>query len=368
MWYKETYNDPTIHEWTKKIQDANQIVDPEEKSDALNDLLVEYFNTFGVGNKEYYDIIYIPLHRAHSDALGPAIEASKIRRQKEREQTGEPELSLSEIETYPEWIAWKERTYGTLSEYDLPYLISGIDKYYNIYKNSIWKTPSFYGDRGKQIVDPDEVEYIKSIYNDLQNRSFEVLGIDKNKLSDKELWKIISVGEFDKTLELVKQISWLPNNDPDAEGAIITFVISPNGISVFAEVADPIPIQVQKQELNKFMNDVDNYIPPEWSKEIKYIEGGDFEAILSGKMDKKIKVYRMMSNIEYEKWLSGEVIPVGKYFALKREYASGTDFGNEGFRDIFTFFVDRMLMSGMDENVVVSSIPLKLEGQSLTAA
>lgn len=143
---------------------------------------------------------------------------------------------------------------------------------------------------------------------------------------------------------------------------ITSFTITPSGISIISEVSEnPMPTQLQKSELNKFINDVNNFFPKDWNKDINYIEGGDFEAILSGKLDKDIKVYRMMSDKEFNNWERGEIIPVGKYFALKREYAVGTDFSGEGFRNVFAFIINRGLLSGGDENVVISNVPLKLK-------
>lgn len=60
-----------------------------------------------------------------------------------------------------------------------------------------------------------------------------------------------------------------------------------------------------------------------------------------------------------------ETIPVGKFFATDRRYAQGTDFGTEGYRDVFKFRVNRESMSGESENVLVSSVPLILNNGKL---
>jgi len=358
MWYSFSQIDENIVKiWIDKLQQAQSIPDVEEREFAINALMLEYFNEFGMGNETYRESIYEPLSKIHQQSITDAL----AREKEKREETGEPELDLRDIYTFPQWIEWAKQNKGSLSEYDLPYLISALNESYSVYSNHVYQIYQ----KHREITDPSEKQFIINLKDSLQNEAFNTLGIDKANLSDPELWKIVSAGDFEKSLELVKRIDWLPQNDPNAEGTLLTFAINHNGIIIIAEVSDPMPVELQKQELEKFMNDVEKFIPNDWNKSINYIDGGDFQDIISGKLDKNIKVYRMMSDEEYESWLKGNIIPKGKYFALRRDLAVGTDFAGEGFKDIFSFVVNRSLMSGAEDNILISDVPLYLKNHQL---
>lgn len=356
MWYNySSISGDIIRNLENRTNDISNIQDPEERMRAILDFELEIFN-LDLSDEEKREIrnnFYPILNNLYKETDKQL-----------REKTGEPDLDFSDIYTFPEWIEWKEKNKG-LGEYDLPYLIKSIEDDYSIYNNKVYynkKRSNYY----MKPVPEDEANFVLSLRENLKRKSFDVLGVNNNDLSDPEKW---DVEVFETTeghvLELTKRIIWLPNNDQDAEGSIITFLASPRGVAIYAEVSDPPPISFQKEELRKFFNDVENNMPKNWNKEIKYAEGADFQSILSGNLDQEIKVYRMMSDEEYNQWRSGEIIPPGKYFATKRQFAQGTDFAEDGFRDIFQFIVNRSLMSGMDENVLINDIPLLLQGRKL---
>lgn len=362
MWYRRIYaniDQNVVQQWANRIEQVKQISDLDAQEQAISQLMQEFFDTsLTEEDFKYYDLIYIPL--------------KELDREVDRAQraiTGEPDLDFNDVYSMKEWMDWKEKTTG-LTQYDLPYLINNLDKSFSMYGGQVWPAWNSYNAQSRQPFPPEEAQFILDFKNELQQKAFHLLGVDKQQLSDPELWKV-SAGEslVDGTsdLELVKHIDWRPNNDPDAEGTLLTFIAREAGVTIFAEVANPMPVSLQRQELSKFMQDL-NSMPENWNREVIFVEGGDFEDILSGKLDQNIRVYRMMSDEEYNFWLRQEVIPVGKYFADKRQYAVGTDFADEGFKEVFSFIVNRALLSGMDVHVFTNDVPLKLEGRHLTPA
>lgn len=353
MWYFSQYNKiddenkDKRKQWEEKINSIYDIQDLEERLDYIYDIMSDFRKS-----EIAYDFDY-------NDIYKKIISITDETKDKIREITGEPEFDFNNIYTFPEWLEWKEKIGGKESaKNNIPYLISELDELYTFYGEDVYYRPTRY-EKSRQI-SQEESEKVLGIKQYLQDKAFNLLNIDINKLSDPESWKAEGFGTEEKTLGFTKVIDWLPEGKD--EGVITSFTITPSGISILSEVSEnPMPTQLQKSELNKFINDVNNFFPKDWNKDINYIEGGDFEAILSGKLDKDIKVYRMMSDKEFNNWERGEIIPVGKYFALKREYAVGTDFSGEGFRNVFAFIINRGLLSGADENVVISNVPLKLK-------
>lgn len=356
MWYRNSMiENDIIKNFENRIKNIHSIQDIKERMKAIFDIEIEMFNLDlpDEEKREMRSVFYPVLNELYKEADKQL-----------REETGEPDLDFSDIYTFPQWIEWKEKNKG-LGEYDLPYLIKSIEDNYSIYNNKVYYNKKYSNFYMKPIPE-EESNFVLSLINKLKQKSFNILGVIKENLSDPEKWDVevfeTNNGHF---LELTKTILWLPNNNPDAEGTIITFCASPRGISIYAEVSDPPPISFQKEELTKFIYDVENNMPQSWDKGMIYVEGADFGSIISGNLDKKIKIYRMMSDVEYNKWTSGEVIHPGKYFSTKRQFAQGTDFAEDGFREIFQFIVNRSLMSGMDENILINEVPLLLRGNKL---
>jgi hypothetical protein len=361
MWYKKVFSqiDENIkNKFLNEINEIRNLNDAKEKFKRLLDLETEIYNNPDLSQDTYFfETITLPIRDLFKEI---DIEL--------REVTGEPELDFRDIYTFPEWLSWKETT-GTLSSIDLAYLISYLNENFHIYQTLIFQRPSKYSyTKNYEITDEQEKKFIRDLQSKLQQKAFQIMNIDKSKLEDPQSWQANSAGDFEKNLEFIKRIDWRPNNDIDDEGALLTFAINPQGISIMAEIADPMPIQLQKYELEKFLFDVQKFFPENWSKEIRYIDGGDFRDILSGKLDKNIKIYRMMSDAEYDSWRQGSIIPKGKYFALKKQFAVGTDFADEGIKEVFTFIVNRSFVTGMDESVVVNTIPLRLQNNLLIPA
>lgn len=356
MWYKYSMiQDDIIKNFENCIKNIPLIQDPKERMKAILDMEIDIYklDLSDEEKREVRSIFYPILNDLYKEADKQL-----------RLETGEPDLDFNDIYTFPEWIQWKEQNKG-LGEYDLPYLLKSIEDNYSIYNNKVYYNKR-YSNFYMKPVPEEESKFVLSLRESLKSKSFDALGVNRENLLDLEKWDVeVFETEEGHVLKLTKTIIWMPNNDPDAEGTIITFIASPKGISIYAEVSDPPPLSFQKEELRKFIYDVQNNMPKNWNKQIIYAEGADFESILSGNLEKDIKVYRMMSDEEYNKWRAGEIIPPGKYFATKRQFAQGTDFASDGFREIFQFNVNRSLMSGMDENVLINDVPLLLQGRKL---
>ena len=79
MWYSKLVfaqvDEIIVQQWMKKINDAQSLPDAEERSDALNDLMLEYFDSNL--DKRYYSIIYEPLRKLHYESLQKAIDLAR---------------------------------------------------------------------------------------------------------------------------------------------------------------------------------------------------------------------------------------------------------------------------------------------------
>lgn len=359
MWYFSQYekiDDEDKQKWIERINSIDDIQDLKERLKYIYDLEKEFLKS-----KLYYD--------PNCEDLYKQLKSIRNKVEQElRELTDEPEFDFDDIYTIPEWIEWAEQTMGKKSvKGNIPYSLLGFDEIYQPSGKIFYKKSGRY-EKPKPLSYQESEEVLK-VKKYLQDKTFNLFNIDINKLSDPELWKAKGVpvkkeDEVDLTDEVKigfsKIIDWLPEGKD--EGVLTSFTITPDGISIVSEVSrNPMPLQLQKYELDKFMNDVYNFFPKDWNKNIVYIEGGDFKTILSGELDKNIKVYRMMRDEEFRKWEIGEIIPTGKYFSFKRNKAVGTDFSGEGFKNVFTFIVNRKFLSGTDPDIIISNVPLRLK-------
>jgi hypothetical protein len=258
--------------------------------------------------------------------------------------------------------------HSELSSYDVSRIIEDINKLLNY---GI-ETKEYLGSgRYRKIqLSHSEKEILKLSLNILTKFIFNKNNIDLQKISDQEHWSVISEDNIVKTVEGNKVIPG--GQDSDEEYPIITFIIDKKeGISILCEVGEvsqenyKLSFDFQKDELDKFLKDIEVF-PNDWNKNITEVsEEGDIGRILKGSLNSNVKLFRMMSIVEYNKWVSGEVIPPGKYFATKRKNATGTDFGNEGDREIFTFISNNSLFRGDFDGNLVSIEPLILDGNRL---
>jgi len=190
-------------------------------------------------------------------------------------------------------------------------------------------------------------------------------------IPDKQDWKVMTANSLMKRIDGQSILS--ENENDENEYPTLTFIIDKaEGISIYAEVgetdadASRISFNFQKQELQNFLQEVNDYFPSDWNKQITDIgDEGDFRRILETNPNDSVKLFRMMSFDEYRQWEIGETIPVGKYFATKRSNASGTDFGSEGDRDIFSFIGIQRAFRGDFGGNLVSVVPMKMQGKKL---
>ena len=79
-----------------------------------------------------------------------------------------------------------------------------------------------------------------------------------------------------------------------------------------------------------------------WKSNVGYFPS--FISLHQGKEPKLIRVYRDMSAKEYEKWVSGEEIPKGKFFATDRSYAQGRDVDYPEDSQVYSFRIPKNLI------------------------
>lgn len=227
-----------------------------------------------------------------------------------------------------------------------------------------------YGRKQKTPLTEEQKSILNNAKSLLRQARMQEAQIDIPKL-DIQYWSILDENTFKKQIDGYKLLS--QGEEDENEYPILTFMINKNnGISLYAEVGYTDPdgaqrsLEFQKTELQKFFNEIASAFPNDWNKEIYEIEDeGDIKRILSGELDKPAKLYRMMSLNEFKNWELGEVIPPGKFFATKRINAVGTDFGDEGDREVFTLYGNNADFRGDFGGNLVSITPLKLEGKRL---
>jgi hypothetical protein len=235
--------------------------------------------------------------------------------------------------------------------YSADYLIENINRLLN--------------ERYKIKLTKEEIELLENLKKTITNNIF-----DLSNVSDPELWEAISDKKIQKVIDVSKRF-----DEDDNEWPIIVFQIDKdNGIFIGVEVGDldskvsHKAIEIQKEELVKFLKDIIYHFPSDWNKKITEIDdAGDIHRIIrqASGLDNRVKLYRMMAFEEYKKWKNGDEIPPGKYFATNRLNAVGTDFGNEGDREVFIFSSNQNNFRGDFGGNLVSIVPMHLDGNRL---
>jgi hypothetical protein len=321
MWLRLAQNQTDFREYEDLLQKIVPVKDPEKRYSALASLVSRIYRSFTPS--EAWDFIQEKVRPLQKQAD-----------QELRAITGEPELNARDADSIDEWLSWAENAHGNLGLETLLWLSETLDEHR--FKNNPLA--------------------VKEVGDRLLGLTSQALGLDPSKLSDPEKWKLSGSG-------FVKLVNY-DTDEGYGEGSIVQFFVDPDGLGILAEVSDPMPIEFQKEELKKVLGDL-RMFPENWQKEVKYIEGADFQDILSGGLEKDIQVFRMMSFDEFNAWERGAEIPAGKFFAAKRSLAQGTDFGSEGDRDVFSFRAKRNLFSGDLDNVLRTNVPTKLLGKTL---
>jgi sulfur relay (sulfurtransferase) DsrC/TusE family protein len=276
----------------------------------------------------------------------------------DRLETGRPEIQWDSLASFEDYLEWAEKS-GNIDISTYAFLMSGAQK-----------VPQYLR---RYIKDFDE-QPIRDFVKKMQGKIIDQLGIDISKLHSPNEWRVDAIDTLDleidsntwkMPIQFVRQYHGSEDKEW-GESSVVQFFCGISGVSILAEISgvSPIPVEDQKRLLEEVLYDAKNVL--HFPDTISYVEGGDFKDILSGSLDKPIRLYRMMSLKEYEKWLAGEEIPVGKYFALKRSFAVGTDFSTDDpDREVFSFYSNRSLFSGESENVVQSAVPLIFENGRL---
>ena len=83
--------------------------------------------------------------------------------------------------------------------------------------------------------------------------------------------------------------------------------------------------------------------------------------------DKPIKLFRYMSHTEYNNWLAGNVIPIGKFFTNSKSNQYAPDFTNidHSNSDVFEFSIPESSVAQTQQNVFQLLTPSKLSGHSI---
>ena len=174
MWYNySSISGDIIRNLENRTNDISNIQDPEERMRAILDFELEIFN-LDLSDEEKREIrnnFYPILNNLYKETDKQL-----------REKTGEPDLDFSDIYTFTEWIEWKEKNKG-LGEYDLPYLIKSIEDDYSVYNNKVYYNKKHSNSYMKPVPE-DEANFVLSLRENLKRKSFDVLGVNKNNLSD----------------------------------------------------------------------------------------------------------------------------------------------------------------------------------------
>lgn len=272
-----------------------------------------------------------------------------------REARGEPELTADNPESVGRWLEWAERS-GISDRMRLINIASALHR--------IDELP--YERQREQ-----EVQLAR---DKLTGEAFRLAGIDRSKLREPERWDVFSSDILSRSTEhpvsylhFKKRFDYQHDN---GELSSITFYLNPTGgISILSEVADEgIPLEVQARELHNFLTDVRDKFPKGWNKKVGFVEGGDIAALIEGKVDDYITVCREMSPREYELWTKGAEVPSGKFFATDARWAKGTDFGSEGWRQVYWFRVPRSAMRGVESGVLRTATTLRYSNGKLFPA